>query len=104
MPWVFEVLEQGGRAEVRFSTRLFRSPFSIVRVVSIASGEAILTPDETIRNDSREPLDYMWGHHPAYGAPFLSQDCRIDVGARSLSADDLYLGNANPLTPGQRYT
>jgi hypothetical protein len=103
LPWAFEVLEQGRRAEVRFSTRLFRSPFSIERVVSIASGEAILTLDETIRNDSREPLDYMWGHHPAYGAPFLSQDCRIDVGARSLRADDLYLGNTNPLTPGQRY-
>jgi hypothetical protein len=48
-------------------------------------------------------MDYMWGHHPAYGAPFLSAACRIDVGASSFQADDRYAGTVNPLTPGQRY-
>ena len=43
----------------------------------------------------------MWSHHPAYGAPFLSEHCVIDTDARNLLADDEYIGAANPLAPGQ---
>jgi hypothetical protein len=49
-------------------------------------------------------MDYMWGHHPAYGSPFLSEACRIDIGAAAFRADDTYPGTANPLTPGASYT
>ena len=29
-------------------------------------------------------MDYMWGHHPAFGAPFLGPDCRVDLPAGEL--------------------
>ena len=38
----------------------------------------------------------MWRHHPAFGAPFLSEQCVIDVGTKSFISDDSYPGTANP--------
>jgi hypothetical protein len=40
----------------------------------------------------------MWSHHPAFGAPFLSPDCVITTGARTLVADDEAPGTL--LAPG----
>lgn len=77
-------------AWARLTTRLARSPFALTReIVLPADGNSFLLR-ETIRNDGGEPMEYMWGHHPAYGAPFLSGDCRIDTNARALIADDTY--------------
>jgi hypothetical protein len=63
-----------------------------------------LTIRERITNEGGEPLEAMWGHHPAYGAPFLGPDCRIDIGATRLWADDFDDSHANPLAPGQFYS
>jgi hypothetical protein len=38
---------------------------------------------ESIVNLSGEDLNYMWGHHPALGDPFLSGDCVLTVPART---------------------
>lgn len=67
--------------------RLARSPFTLTReMVLPKKGQSFLLR-ETIRNDAGEPMDYMWGHHPAYGAPFLSGDCRIDTNTTVMQAD-----------------
>ena len=102
--WDCQIVTQGpDAAEVRLYTRLYRSPFRIERTMRVEKGRPILTIGERVTNEGNEPLDYMWGHHPALGAPFLSGACRIDVGARALLADDAYVGAANPLQPGRRY-
>ena len=59
---------------------------------------------ERITNEGREDLEAMWGHHPAYGAPFLSGACRIDTNARTVHADDEIGGPLNPLTKGATFT
>jgi hypothetical protein len=101
--WDHEVVTAGGEAaEVRLSVRLRRSPFLIERTMRVEAGRPDLLLRERIANQGREPMDYMWGHHPAFGAPFLSGACRIDVGARSLRADDVLDGPFNPLTPDAR--
>jgi hypothetical protein len=43
---------------------------------------------ETVSNTSPQPLEIMWSHHPAFGAPFLEAGCRLATGARTLIADD----------------
>ena len=104
-PWEWEVLEQSNTAaEVRFTVRLFRSPFRIQRVMRVEAGQPMLILRERITNEAGEPMDYMWGHHPAYGAPFLSQHCRIDIGTAHVRADDEYVGVNNPLELNARYT
>jgi hypothetical protein len=103
--WDYRIVADGPDvAEVQLHTRLFRSPFRIERSMRVEKGRPVLTINERITNESNEPMDIMWGHHPTLGAPFLSTACRIDCGARSLLADDEYAGFANVLRPGRRYT
>jgi hypothetical protein len=103
--WDFEITaEQGDLVEVRFSTRLRRSPFRIERTMRIATKRPVVTFHERISNEGQEDLEAMWGHHPAYGAPFLSGDCRIDTNARTMHADDEIGGPLNPLSKGATYS
>jgi hypothetical protein len=106
VPWNYETVrtEEDDFAEVLLSARLFRSPFRIERRMRVEAGLPQLIIQERITNEGGEPMDYMWGHHPAYGSPFLSEACRIDTGATAFRADDTYPGTANPLTPGASYT
>ena len=51
----------------------------------LEAGSPILHIRERITNHAGEAMDCMWSHHPAYGAPFLSEHCVIDSDARSLA-------------------
>ena len=68
------------------STRLRRAPLILQR--RIALRDRTLTIDESVTNVSAESLEFMWSHHPAFGAPFLEPGCRIATGAREIVADD----------------
>jgi hypothetical protein len=72
--------------------------------MSLESGKAVLHLDERITNEGDEAMAYMWGHHPAYGAPFLSEACRIDLDARSIRADDAYDPPNNPMQCDRTYS
>ena len=103
--WDYEITAaDGDTAEVRFSTRLRRSPFRIERTMRVEAGRPVVTFHERITNEGRDDLEAMWGHHPAYGAPFLSGDCRIDTNARTVHADDEIGGPLNPLTKGATFS
>lgn len=103
--WDYEISEAGDdAAEVRLSTRLRRSPFLIERAMRVEAGQPVLHIRERITNQSREDLEAMWGHHPAFGAPFISGACRIDTNARTVYADDVITSPLNPLAPGATYT
>ncbi|MGH2616359.1 MAG: DUF4432 family protein, partial [Thermomicrobiales bacterium] len=103
--WEYAITEHGGEAaEVRLSTRLRRSPFLIERTMRVEAGRPVLQFSERITNQGRDDLEAMWGHHPAYGPPFLSGACRIDTNARTVHADDVIGGPLNPLTKGATFT
>jgi galactose mutarotase-like enzyme len=105
IPWEVEIVElSSGAAEVRLFTRLFRSPFSIERRMRVEAGSPVLSTKGKITNQGGENMDYMWSHHPAFGAPFLSQHCRVDIGAKRLRSDDGYVGNNNPMKVDTPYT
>jgi hypothetical protein len=90
-------------AWVRLTTRLARSPFALTREIVLPKDSSSFLLRETIRNDGGEPMDYMWGHHPAYGAPFLSGDCRIDTNASMLIADPGGDPAGTVMEKGRRY-
>lgn len=105
IPWDYEVIEHSPQAvEVRLYTRLRRSPFSIERRMRVEQGRPALKLRGAVTNEAGEPMDYMWSHHPAFGAPFLSAACRIDTGAKTLLVDDAYAGTHNPLERGARFS
>lgn len=103
--WDYEIINDGAASlEVKLSVRLSRSPYSLERWMRLEDGSPILQIRERITNHAGEAMDCMWSHHPAYGAPFLSEHCVIDTDARSLLSDDGYMGVNNPLAQGVEYT
>jgi galactose mutarotase-like enzyme len=80
LPWDYEIVEDDEDAvAVRFSVRTQKTPFSLEKELRLRSGEARLLVEETLANESDLSLRAMWGHHIAFGRPFLEEGCRIRV-------------------------
>jgi len=102
LPWEYEVVERDGdRAAVRFSVRTTRTPFRVERLMRLEAGRPVLVLEERVTNEGAEEMALMWGHHPAFGAPFLSGACVLDLPGKRFLADR---GQAYPerswLAPG----
>lgn len=80
LPWECVIEEDSpGLVSATLKCRLMKVPLVIEKRLTMRSGEAVLHIDETITNRSRETVDYVWGHHPAIGWPFLNGDCVVDI-------------------------
>ncbi len=102
--WDYDILEDTATSvELKLSLRLSRSPFAIERWMRLEASSPVLHIRERITNQAGEAMDCMWSHHPAFGAPFLSEHCVIDTDARILQSDDKYTGAANPLNLDTEY-
>jgi len=94
-PWEWTQVDD---AAIEMTTRLTRSPFHLRKRVTVRS--AGIEVEETILNEGRSPLDVMWSHHPAFGAPLLGPGCRIEAAATTFLADDARDTPAGDLRPG----
>jgi len=82
IPWKYAVLEDTPeRISVKFSVRTYRTPFYLEKTLTLASGKAVLEIQESLLNEGREDLELMWGHHPAFGPPFIDETCVVDAPA-----------------------
>lgn len=78
LPWDVRIIEdKAERIEVEFSVETVRTPFRLVRRMILESGSPVLHLRESLSNLGEEELHYAWGHHPALGAPFLEEGCKI---------------------------
>jgi galactose mutarotase-like enzyme len=78
LPWDYEIVEDDeGAVAVRFSTRTQKTPFHLEKELRLRSGQSYLVVEETLKNESEVSLHAMWGHHIAFGRPFLEEGCRI---------------------------
>lgn len=103
LPWSYEIVKDStDEVIVDFTVQLFRSPLRCTRRMSLRAGDQHLRLQETMTNLAGEPIDFMWGHHPAYGAPFLSGDTRIYTNARTIWADRLHNAPHGVLLPGAK--
>jgi galactose mutarotase-like enzyme len=85
LPWDYEIVQNGpAHAAVRFWVRTIRMPFFLERTVSLAANEPVLRLHEKVVNEGKTDLCFMWGHHPAFGPPFLDKDSVLDAGARTI--------------------
>jgi hypothetical protein len=71
--------------------------------MTLPADRPLLSIAETITNEGPEPMDCMWGHHPAYGPPLLSPGCIVDTGARRVQSDDSYDPPGNDLPLGKTW-
>src|SRR5262245_49270316 len=79
IPWTSEVLEDSPeRVSLRCTVRPVRTPLYLERTMTLLTGKAALFLDERLTNEAGESLDLMWGHHVAFGLPFLEEGALID--------------------------
>ena len=76
-----------GDACVALEVRVLDTPFRIEREVRLSADGASVVVDERITNEGAAPSDYMWCHHPSFGAPLIEPGVRITTSATSLMAD-----------------
>ncbi|WHH60745.1 aldose 1-epimerase [Petroclostridium sp. X23] len=86
MPWQYSIEEDNeNKITVSLSCETYRFPFKVNKKITMHSKSPVIEFEETIINDSDEEIQYMWGHHPVFGKPFLDGNCRIDIPAKEFS-------------------
>lgn len=71
---------------VVMNTVLHKSPFAMRREITVEDGS--LTVYESIRNRSDLEVEAMWSHHPAFGAPLISEAAEFGISAQTFLVDD----------------
>jgi Domain of unknown function (DUF4432) len=80
MPWQWQpVTDTPDEVSVLFDVRSYRLPLRLQKQLTVRRGQATLEIRERATNESREKLDFSWGHHPTFGGVFLSPACVVDV-------------------------
>ncbi len=95
----------GPDAVIRLSTRLRRSPITMIKIISVRADTVSVT--ETVRNDGGRDHEVMWGSRLRFGAPLISTDAEIDAAAALVHPDATILYDVDyddvtpwPRTPG----
>jgi galactose mutarotase-like enzyme len=84
--WNYKIIKNEiDEISVLFWIRTMRMPFLLERKMTIKNNDATLYLDEQVTNESNQKLDFMWGHHPAYGPIFLDDSCEILIDSGSIS-------------------
>ena len=80
MPWDCVVTEDTpSRVSIRCWVRTYRTPFFFEKTLALTTDSPVLEIEEALTNEGEEPARCVWGEHIALGAPFLSEDCVIDL-------------------------
>lgn len=88
LPWDYTVQRANGTVSAEFTVSTYRSPFRLRRRITVEAGRPMMHISEKITSWAEEEMHFMWGHHPAYGAPFLAGDCFIQLPGGTFEAHD----------------
>lgn len=88
IPWKCAVVKDGPEeVAVKLWASPLRVPVYIEKTLTLRAGQPTLFIDERLSNTSRTHLDIMWGHHIAFGLPFLREGGRLTANARTMVAE-----------------
>jgi hypothetical protein len=91
LPFEAEVVEDTpDYIAIRTRVRLYRSPLTLERTMSLKRGVATLFFYERLVNESVGDFAIMWGHHPAFGPPFIDDSCVAQTPARKIEVMDYH--------------
>jgi hypothetical protein len=103
--WDYDILEDTPeQISVRVQVDCVRTPFRLERIMTLRRGKPILYFEETLTNLSPEAQDYMWGHHPAFGAPFLKEGVRLFIPAATAEVHTPAFAASSILEPGSTFS
>jgi len=69
---------------LRTWVRTYRSPLKLERTLTLKRDQAALFIRERLVNESPGEFAIMWGHHPAFGEPFLDENCVVRAPAKKV--------------------
>lgn len=88
IPWKYAILENGpDRVALKCWTRPLRVPLLIEKTLTLQSDSSSLLIQESLTNEGKTDLDIMWGHHIAFGLPFLKEGGQIQTNAKNIVAE-----------------
>lgn len=103
LPWHWRIEREDDEAvTVAFEVETNRTPFRLVRRMTLHEGSPTLHVDECVTSLASEPLKVMWGHHPCFGAPFLEKGCVVETDAATIVTSERHHDPAMRLAPGVR--
>ncbi len=104
IPWECRIeTDREDEVAAKMWTRTCRTPFYIEKTLRLKTGVAALFLEERIVNEGHEEMDYMWGHHPTFGHPFLDPSCRIDIPATRVEVQTPLCSETSRLAPGAEF-
>ena len=88
LAWEYKIIEDSiDKISIEFSVSLKKMPLSVKKTISLISGDPVIYIDEEISNFGGELLDFMWGHHPCFGEPFLDENCVINFHCEEIQSN-----------------
>jgi len=100
IPWKYSILEMGpDLVSVKLWGSPVRLPLRIEKTISLSAGKSEIEISEKLVNLGNTKLDVMWGHHVAFGLPFLKEGVQIQTNARHIIAEPL-IPNPRRFKPG----
>ncbi len=80
LPWEYQVIDSSKDIlKIKFWVRTLRTPFYLEKALVLRTNSATVEIEECVINEGGEEMDFLWGHHPAFGEPFLDESCRINI-------------------------
>ncbi len=79
-PWVCDVItDEPECIEVKLTLRTIRSPFLLEKHIKLLEDDSTMYMTQKITNLGCNKMDFMWGHHPAFGFPFLDDSVKLHL-------------------------
>lgn len=105
VPWDYEIIEDSKeKITVRFFTELSKIPLYIEKEMTVISSVSSITINEKVENRCNEEIDFMWGHHPCFGDPFISPGCIIDFKAGHIVSNPSSISGFPLVKPDEKGT
>jgi len=88
IPWKYSIINNSPeKISVKMWTRPLRMPIKIEKTLTLVTDQATLFIEERLVNESKTKLDLMWGHHIAFGLPFLIEGAEIETNGQKLISE-----------------
>lgn len=82
VPWHYDIVQDSSElVSVKMWVRTTRTPFLLEKTLTLNESSPALFIEERVTNLGAERMEFMWGHHPVIGPPFLDASCRINAPA-----------------------
>lgn len=101
IPWKFNIIEDSSEmVSVIFWVRTYRTPFLLEKTFTMKRKSSLLFIKEKITNESNVDVDFMLGHHPVFGYPFLDEGCVVNMPDSKVLVHETSYSEDNSLLPG----